>query len=141
MIRIRIVMYLLFLAASSAFFTLPQPQPRRPLVSLSQAISSIDEMCLENVAELCLQESCDVEEYEALGNTLLEQRDIHLARAKAIDVMLFKLRGHQGHLSKNPSQVKNLLESLRTTMHMDVSSLATCEVSNNFPSSSPFLPS
>ena len=38
-------------------------------------LNPIDEMCLENVAEFCLHEQCDVEEYEALVNQLQEQRE------------------------------------------------------------------
>ena len=38
-------------------------------------LNPIDEMCVENVAEFCLHEQCDVEEYEALVNQLQEQRE------------------------------------------------------------------
>jgi hypothetical protein len=45
---------------------------------------------------------CDLDEYEALVNTLEEQRDFHIERVNAINNSLDKLRGHAGHLTKDP---------------------------------------
>lgn len=62
-------------------------------------LSEIDEMCLENVAELCLDESqlnadeCDLEDHEALLNQLEAQRN-HLAEhMNKIDALMNKLQG------------------------------------------------
>jgi hypothetical protein len=63
------------LPGAVAFQVSPQHRamPRRdvmqPLKSAGE-LSPIDEMCIENVAEFCLHESCDIEEYEALINHL-----------------------------------------------------------------------
>jgi hypothetical protein len=56
---------------------------------------------LENVADLCLTAmDCDLEEYEALVNTLEEQRDFHMERINAINNSLDKLRGYERTSSK-----------------------------------------
>jgi hypothetical protein len=39
-----------------------------PVLSSKEKLSDIDEMCIENVAEFCLEAECDIEEYEALVN-------------------------------------------------------------------------
>jgi hypothetical protein len=57
-----------------AFVGHPVQARARPSSSSSPALSSkvklsdIDEMCIENVAEFCLEAECDIEEYEALVN-------------------------------------------------------------------------
>lgn len=82
-------------------------------------LSDIDEMCLENVANLCLNEfECDLEEYDALVTSLEEQRDIHQERVNALNDLLYKLRGHEDHLKKDPAQVEKLLQSLRGSLRM-----------------------
>ena len=63
-----------------------------------QQLDDIDEMCVENVAELCTRadvaiSGCDVEEYEALVNQLEDQRSILLEHVDYIDNLLHKLKG------------------------------------------------
>jgi len=62
----------------------------------------MDEICVENVAEFCVQASdkidagCDVEEYEALVNQLQDQRAQLVHHVEYIDSLLDKLKGSAG---------------------------------------------
>ena len=75
--------------------------PDRANVSqhLSRKLNDIDEMCVENVAELCLQadealasNDCDMEEYEALLNQLLDQKILLQAQLERIDDLVHRLK-------------------------------------------------
>ena len=48
-------------------------------LAMSVPLNQVDEMCIENVAEFCLEEAmeCDIEEFEALVNQLSDQRAYH----------------------------------------------------------------
>lgn len=65
----------------------------------TQKLSDIDEMCIENVAELCLQADlalqadCDLEEHEALVNQLEAQKVLLEAHVKKVDNLLHRLKG------------------------------------------------
>lgn len=71
----------------------------RPLEQKLQQskLSEIDELCIENVAEFCLKadnkinEGCDVDEYQALVNQLLDQRQQLSKHVDYIDELLAKL--------------------------------------------------
>ena len=86
-------------------------RPNPVLAATREALSEIDLMAIENVAELCLSaeamvDDCDLDEHEALVNTLTEQHDIleqqrdnlngHL---EYLDKVLSRLSGHEvnGH--------------------------------------------
>ena len=62
----------------------------------------MDEICIENVAEFCLDannkigQGCDVEEYEALVNQLVDQREQLVKHVDYIDKLLAKLQGTEG---------------------------------------------
>lgn len=63
-----------------------------------QQLSDIDEMCIENVAELCLRtdlavEGCDLEENEALVNQLVEQRRMLAEHAESVSKHVAKIDG------------------------------------------------
>jgi hypothetical protein len=60
-------------------------------------LNEVDEMCIENVAEMCLNMECDVEEYEALVNSLEEQHSYHMEQVALTEQLLQQLRGHQVH--------------------------------------------
>lgn len=59
----------------------------------------MEEICIENVAEFCLNASnkidqgCDVEEYSALVNQLMDQREELSKHVHYIDGLLAKLQG------------------------------------------------
>lgn len=69
-------------------------------LQLSQKLSEIDKICIENVAEFCLQADvavanaagCDVEEYTALVNQLRDQRVILADHLAYVDSLLLKLQ-------------------------------------------------
>ena len=63
----------------------------QPLMSASE-LSPIDEICIENVAEFCLQESCDIEEYEALVNQLEEQKMHFINHVANVESLLVRLK-------------------------------------------------
>ena len=117
------VVFLLLIAACSTTlaFVVPHSTTTPPL---RERISDIDEMCMENVANLCLQElDCDLEEYDALVTTLEEQRDLHLDRVDKINSLLYKLRNHEGTLNRDPEQVDKLKHSLEEFIRMEVRSI------------------
>ena len=58
----------------------------KPLYSTE--LSPIDEICIENVAEFCLHESCDIEEYEALINQLEEQKSHFIRHVANVELLL-----------------------------------------------------
>ena len=59
-------------------------------------LNEIDEMCVENAATYCLDndlaQECDLEEYEALVNTLQEQAQFHSAELDTINNLLSKIQ-------------------------------------------------
>lgn len=78
----------------------PVPQPLVSSSALSSTkLSDIDEMCIENVAELCLKteealaDECDVEEYEALVNQLEAQKELLEQHLHRMDNLLHRLKG------------------------------------------------
>ena len=99
--------FLLLLAsvvAPSFAFTV-SIRPARPSLAAASAaeLTQIDEMCIENVADYCLQEQCDVEEYEALVNQLEEQQvhfEKHVRRVKGL---LFDLK-HRNDEEDEPQE-------------------------------------
>ena len=81
----------LFLSTTTAFIVVTQ-QSNRPLF---QKLSEIDEICIENVAEFCVDTqdpSCDVEEYEALLNQLRDHRQQLHNHMNYIDSLIEKLQ-------------------------------------------------
>jgi len=103
MLKTCIATTLMLLNGSYGFapMSLSRPASIGPL-SMTQKLSDIDEMCIENVAELCLKADaalaaeCDLEEYEALVNQLQDQRDLLDQHVKHIDHLLGRLRGEEG---------------------------------------------
>jgi hypothetical protein len=66
---------------------------------MSRKLNDVDEMCIENVAELCLQADellasteCDMEEYEALLNQLQDQRALLVAQVERIDNLVHRMK-------------------------------------------------
>lgn len=66
----------------------------RPSTSLHTKhwLDAIDEMCIENVAEYCLEEQCEVEEKLALINQLTDQRDLMNETARRVDSLISRLK-------------------------------------------------
>ena len=89
--------------------------PPRAFPALSAELSQIDEMCIENVAELCLgdEEQCDVEEYEALINQLEEQRAHFERHVERVDGLLHDLRGRD---DRSKSAVQADVDSLQESI-------------------------
>ena len=111
------------LSAAAAFQVCPQPQHHitansrtvmEPLRSASE-LSPIDEMCIENVAEFCLHESCDVEEYEALINQLEEQKTHFIKHVANVESLLVRLK-NSNHPDYDADEVKVLIENIKATL-------------------------
>ena len=68
------------------------PTTAAPLFN-TPPLNQVDEMCIENVADFCLQDAleCDLEEFEALVNQLTDQRGYHAEQLTRIDDLLTKL--------------------------------------------------
>ena len=89
---------LLLLATTAVYGFAPRSMTMRRIKVLNQAAASVplnqvDEMCIEDVADFCLEEAmeCDVEEFEALINQLTQQRAYHASQVALIDDLLVKL--------------------------------------------------
>jgi hypothetical protein len=66
------------------------------LFQAQQHLNEVDEMCIENVAQLCLDaqvDGCDLEEYEALVNQLTEQKAYHVEQVELLEGLLGQLQG------------------------------------------------
>lgn len=85
-----------------------------PLRSASE-LSPIDEMCIENVAEFCLHESCDIEEYEALINQLEEQKAHFIKHVANVESLLLRLKD-SNRPEYNTGEVKVLIENIKSTL-------------------------
>lgn len=92
----------LLAATSATAFTPIAPQTSRPsttTVFQVEKLSEIDEMCIENVAELCLKaeeslaSECDLDEHEALVNQLEAQKDLLTKHLDHMDNLLHRLKG------------------------------------------------
>ena len=92
-------LYLALLATVANAFQNPVLSPSSHRLS-AKKLNDVDEMCIENVAELCLKadmmalsEECDLDEQEALVNQLEDQKTIMEAQANRIDHLLQRLKG------------------------------------------------
>uniref|UniRef100_A0A7S4QC27 Uncharacterized protein n=1 Tax=Ditylum brightwellii TaxID=49249 RepID=A0A7S4QC27_9STRA len=68
-----------------------EPSPR---VSYSKQLTSIDLMCIENVAEFCFEEGedeCSLDDADAIVNQLKDQRDILTVEMSNVDSILERL--------------------------------------------------
>lgn len=72
-------------------------------------LTDIDEMCIENVAELCLQADtallageCNLDEYEAIVNQLSDQKAILVKHVERIDNLLTRLQGETTEADAEP---------------------------------------
>ncbi len=109
------------LSGAAAFQANPRHHPIlrldvvMPLLMSATELSPINEMCIENVAEFCLYESCDIEEYEALINQLEEQKNHFIKHIATVESLLIRLKD-SNHPEHDPSDVKLLIEAVRDTL-------------------------
>eukprot|EP00568_Trieres_chinensis_P002532 CAMPEP_0183300048 /NCGR_PEP_ID=MMETSP0160_2-20130417/6598_1 /TAXON_ID=2839 ORGANISM="Odontella Sinensis, Strain Grunow 1884" /NCGR_SAMPLE_ID=MMETSP0160_2 /ASSEMBLY_ACC=CAM_ASM_000250 /LENGTH=130 /DNA_ID=CAMNT_0025462401 /DNA_START=210 /DNA_END=602 /DNA_ORIENTATION=+ len=97
----------------------PLSSPTSPLYS-KEELSVVDEMCIENVAEFCLNESCDIEEYEALINQLQDQRDLMSEHIVKIDSLLARLKGHDTQSAgKGEKDASTLIKSVKESLAIE----------------------
>ena len=120
--KIIILLASLAMAPVSQAFVLPRRLPSHlPSVGLqasthhSPELSPIDEMCMENVAEFCLHEQCDVEEYGALINQLQDQRDYVLNHVAKVETLLRHLKD-ANHPEYDPEEVSELFDKIKKTL-------------------------
>merc|ERR1719203_491735 len=105
------------LSAAAAFQVTPPAHPRQLVQPLNVAaeLSPLDEMCIENVAEYCLHEQCDIEEYEALINQLEEQKAHFINHVANVESLLARLKD-SNHPEHNPDDVNVLIENIKSTL-------------------------
>jgi CCR4-NOT transcriptional regulation complex NOT5 subunit len=84
---------------------------------MAAELSAIDEMCIENVAEYCLHETCDVTEYEALINQLEEQRDHFISHVANVESLLNRLK-NSNHPEHDPTEVQQLIADIKDTLNI-----------------------
>ena len=85
---------------------------------MAAELSAIDEMCIENVAEYCLHETCDLEEYEALVNQLEEQRDHFIRHVANVESLLHRLK-NSNHPEYDPAEVQQLIVDIKDTLNIN----------------------
>ena len=115
----KIILLTLLASASEAFAPAFRSAPL-PSVDLQSSahppeLNPIDEMCVENVAEFCLHEQCDIEEYEALINQLQEQRDYMINHVAKVETLLRHLKD-ANHPEHDPAEVSELFETIKKTL-------------------------
>ena len=108
------------ISASEAFVPAPRlsSPPSVGLQSMhahAPELHPIDEMCMENVAEFCLHEQCDVEEYEALVNQLEDQRDYMINHLAKVETLLRHLKD-ANHPEHDPQEVSELFDTIKATL-------------------------
>jgi uncharacterized protein YdcH (DUF465 family) len=106
---------LVALAALGNAFQMPQSKKWHRPTSLKSELSPTDEMCIENVAEFCLHESCDVEEYEALINQLEDQKAHFIRHVANVESLLIRLKD-SNHPEHDPDEVTSLIENIKSTL-------------------------
>ncbi|KAL9183923.1 hypothetical protein ACHAXT_004779 [Thalassiosira profunda] len=112
------VLLLAGISSAAAFQATPQPRlHRRAMSPLNSAaeLSPVEEMCIENVAEFCLHESCDIEEYEALINQLEEQKEHFIKHVANVESLLHRLKD-SNHPEHDPEEVQDLIASIKGTL-------------------------
>ena len=108
----------LVISTSQAFVPALHPSPSVVLHSKhahAPELNPIDEMCVENVAEFCLHEQCDVEEYEALINQLEDQRDYMINHLANVETLLRHLK-QANHPEHDPEEVSELFDTIKKTL-------------------------
>lgn len=78
-------------------------------------LNPMDEMCIENVAEFCLHEQCDIEEYEALINQLEDQRDFMINHVVTVEHLLKRLK-NANVPDYDESEVETLFASIQEAL-------------------------
>jgi len=86
-----------------------------PSTMLQKELNPIDEMCIENVAEFCLHEECDIEEYEALINQLEDQKKFFINHVATVESLLARLK-NSNHPEYDPTEVSDLITSIEETL-------------------------
>lgn len=96
---------------------------RSVIASLNSVeLNQIDEMCIENVAEFCLHESCDIEEYEGLINQLEDQKAYFIRHLANVESLLARLK-NSNHPEHDPDDVQKLIENIKNTLASSSTSL------------------
>ena len=72
-------------------------------------------MCIENVAEYCLHETCDIEEYEALINRLEEQKIHFINHVATVENLLVRLKD-SNRPEHDPREVQALIDGINKTL-------------------------
>ena len=118
---LRAVLVLTGLSATVGFHTVASnrrpgyPPTTATALFSAQELSPVDEMCIENVAEYCLHESCDIEEYEALINQLEEQKLHFIKHTANVENLLIRLKD-SNHPEHDPDDVKMLIDNIKDTL-------------------------
>eukprot|EP00584_Thalassiosira_punctigera_P009083 CAMPEP_0172529592 /NCGR_PEP_ID=MMETSP1067-20121228/3639_1 /TAXON_ID=265564 ORGANISM="Thalassiosira punctigera, Strain Tpunct2005C2" /NCGR_SAMPLE_ID=MMETSP1067 /ASSEMBLY_ACC=CAM_ASM_000444 /LENGTH=131 /DNA_ID=CAMNT_0013313673 /DNA_START=144 /DNA_END=539 /DNA_ORIENTATION=- len=84
-------------------------------LNVAAELSPIDEMCIENVAEFCLHETCDLEEYEALINQLEDQKTHFIEHVAKVENLLARLKD-SNQPEYDPAEVDKLIDSIKNTL-------------------------
>ena len=108
--------FVLTLASLGNAFQTPSLQRYQRLPTpLKNELTPLDEMCIENVAEFCLHETCDVEEYEALINQLEDQKAHFIRHVANVESLLARLK-NSNHPEHDPDDVATLIEDIKKTL-------------------------
>lgn len=97
-------------------FHAPSPPLRRHASRPPGAeLSPIDEARLEDAAEFCLHESCEVDEYESLIDQLEEQREYFVEHVANVESLLNRLKD-SNHPEHDPDEVSRLVGNIKDAL-------------------------
>lgn len=111
----KILLLLAGISSATAFVVGGGGHQKHVIKPLYSELSPIDEICIENVAEFCLHESCDIEEYEALINQLEEQKSHFIRHVANVELLLCRLKD-SNHPEHDPEDVANLIDTIKDTL-------------------------
>lgn len=115
-----ILLSVAYCSSTTQGFVLKPNSPRcSPLRMSKVELNEVDEMCIENVAEFCLNEACDIEEYEALINQLQDQRDLMTEHVAKVTSLLARLQGHEFEVTEGTKDAETLMQSVGNTLELD----------------------
>jgi hypothetical protein len=104
-----------FVPSHGAFSPRSVEKPNAGSTLRATELNPIDEMCIENVAEFCLHETCDLEEYEALVNQLEAQREYMINHVAQVESLLHRLKS-SNHPEHDPQDVEDLVGAIKDTL-------------------------
>ena len=107
---------------SSAFSLFNKPAQAKPVPPAgAKVLNEIDTTYIMNTAESCIEEECDLEDKEALRNTLDEQVALLERRIGSMKFLSSKLRAKnsKGVPHARDEEIESLMHSIESALSME----------------------